>query len=479
MLVIRALPRDWPALEICIALLDAQRASDEVIDFGLAVAAEHANKWGGNISEPRDRFLARLETAGRLLPEHQRLLESDGLMGETAIVRLQAEVERDPASLFGRMHHYASRKGAIPFLWDLPSEATDWRVVLFGEALRVGLSSTPLTLEDCRDLCDQALEVARSLPTSPLGEEYQNVFAALRGFCDGDTPAAPSVQERDDLLSRSHCVAMEVVAASLAGDCRNEGWFYDLIARGQGWIEDRRHSLRGEAGSVSLGGGVGTQYFPPALRIALAAAGHRAGLGDIAAKWMDERHEVLRVLTTGALGDALGNMIHGYEPKYRAQRLLSALAQVDAQIARTPGDASLYNARGHVLLLLDRMSEARDTIMRCLRMKTHDADLHPGAWYELACICAREGDHEGCHTALESARPAIKWMGYEHLVNDPDLAAVRQDTWFQELADDFKPPPPTEASVQQEPLIRRFAARVQAALNEVVRRGASLLGLRQ
>jgi hypothetical protein len=55
------------------------------------------------------------------------------------------------------------------------------------------------------------------------------------------------------------------------------------------------------------------------------------------------------------------------------------------------------------------------------------------ASYNLACLCALEGDPQGCHRWLQRAKKRLQLPAVEQLLADPDLASFRGEAWFAEL----------------------------------------------
>jgi hypothetical protein len=55
------------------------------------------------------------------------------------------------------------------------------------------------------------------------------------------------------------------------------------------------------------------------------------------------------------------------------------------------------------------------------------------AGYNLACLCALDGDPEGCRMWLERCKQKRRLPSADQLLADPDLASVRGETWFAEL----------------------------------------------
>jgi uncharacterized protein with von Willebrand factor type A (vWA) domain len=72
------------------------------------------------------------------------------------------------------------------------------------------------------------------------------------------------------------------------------------------------------------------------------------------------------------------------------------------------------------------------------------------ASYNLACIHALRDDHDACRKALEKCREHGSLPDEQDVMNDPDMASVRNSQWFQEFLGAVK-----VAQVEQEENDRR------------------------
>jgi hypothetical protein len=61
------------------------------------------------------------------------------------------------------------------------------------------------------------------------------------------------------------------------------------------------------------------------------------------------------------------------------------------------------------------------------------ATLEPTATYDLACAFALQGNEEHCRSNLENAEKCATLPDIAHIASDPDLAAIHDKAWFQEL----------------------------------------------
>lgn len=73
------------------------------------------------------------------------------------------------------------------------------------------------------------------------------------------------------------------------------------------------------------------------------------------------------------------------------------------------------------------LRQARQALLRAEQL------CGKAAAYNLACICALEGNLAGCRSWLERAQAELHLPPAEQAFADPDLAAVRDEPWLAEL----------------------------------------------
>jgi len=66
------------------------------------------------------------------------------------------------------------------------------------------------------------------------------------------------------------------------------------------------------------------------------------------------------------------------------------------------------------------------------------------ASYNLACIYGLRGNKDACLKALESARDKVTLPEAEDILNDPDLASVKEQDWFVEFMETLNKKTETE-----------------------------------
>jgi hypothetical protein len=125
--------------------------------------------------------------------------------------------------------------------------------VLIGSVFRAVFSPVPLSLCRCRMLCDQMVTGLGSLPRTAKVHEWESVYAVLRAACYGEPVSIPNLEPAEDLLSRSHRVALRVLqVAELEPGPVNKFLLEDLIAPYDGWVLDRYRTgaLSGALGTL-------------------------------------------------------------------------------------------------------------------------------------------------------------------------------------------------------------------------------------
>lgn len=97
---------------------------------------------------------------------------------------------------------------------------------------------------------------------------------------------------------------------------------------------------------------------------------------------------------------------------------------------RLPNNLQVLQALGHLYTRAGRYTEGLAVDLRLVDLQPHD----PINWYNLACSCALTGMRS---VALASLALAID-LGYKDadwMLQDEDLASLRQDPSFKELVD--------------------------------------------
>jgi tetratricopeptide (TPR) repeat protein len=120
----------------------------------------------------------------------------------------------------------------------------------------------------------------------------------------------------------------------------------------------------------------------------------------------------------------------------KADKLFEKAGQIyQAALAIDPEYIPALNAWGAALIAQAQMKSAGEAIafFDLAVDKLHQAEvISPGSGsYNLACIAALRGRVEECRKWLENGPSHGKIPRRNHLENDPDLSAVRTQSWFQ------------------------------------------------
>jgi nucleoside phosphorylase len=431
--IVALLLPDWPLLRFCTALVHANRITTEIAELACQLCAGQINVMG-NISEDRDRFLYALRDAKLLPLAYAGLLNQQSKWADDHTLRLEADIKQVPEALLESLHNTITKENALPTLWEWPQSAISWRPVLLSHTFRTMFSTAPLSLHDCQRICGQVLTVVTGLRDTGLALVYQRVYLALHDFAAGKHVETSITDFGNDLISRSHRMAMEVVrsfqrsAHPLADD-----WFLNLICRGEGWVCDRLHSLENGRVNPVFGANVETLYFLPAFRLALTIASLHVKQSDYVSDWMIEQVTVQAFLSTGPCKNITNGWYLHYDQQAKETMLTSALAQVEQKLVSLPNNPRLNAMRGTILLLLDQIDQAEPILKACLTLRWYDSQLLAGVRYNLACCYARKGFSEQCYPELKFALPNMPHMGKKQVAEDPDFADIRGEKWFYDL----------------------------------------------
>ena len=199
-------------------------------------------------------------------------------------------------------------------------------------------------------------------------------------------------------------------------------WLDDLLCDRRGWWETTNCELKD--GSISRGAGLYLVWFFPAVRLAFASIGFQFGLIDPAACYMRRRERAAKIIKE-----------HDWLSRSRGssrENLARALSRMEKAVVEMPDNERLSYCCGNLLLRLDRLTESEDLLRRCMSLPSCDATMRAGALYNLGCTYALRGDEDRCQMALEEAN-RLHPQDRGWLAQDPDLASVREHSWFQSL----------------------------------------------
>ena len=145
------------------------------------------------------------------------------------------------------------------------------------------------------------------------------------------------------------------------------------------------------------------------------------------------RHEELSRRGNVLLESARANQGEQAEVLYHA----ACEAYADAlQLQPDTAEALVGLGCGHLALAVRaRDAGVRQALLAQARRMLIAAEAQgaPSAAYNLACLCALDGDQRGCRQWLERCRSTLRLPPEEQLLSDPDLASVRDEDWFAGL----------------------------------------------
>ncbi|HUI26120.1 MAG TPA: hypothetical protein VL403_08560, partial [Candidatus Kryptonia bacterium] len=97
--------------------------------------------------------------------------------------------------------------------------------------------------------------------------------------------------------------------------------------------------------------------------------------------------------------------------------------------------ADLWGDKGLLHLLLGELEESRVSLAECLQQPFCPQSAERGARFNLACVYARLSQPDECRSELTIAVSKGFRTKRRDLLDDPDLASVRAQAWFQQIAE--------------------------------------------
>ncbi|HYD50232.1 MAG TPA: ATP-binding protein [Terriglobales bacterium] len=433
---------DWPLLRIGHGLIEGGCRDEGLVLRLKNLCLARANEWS-SVSTYRDRVVATLAKHG-LLDPLQAIKAGSGapFAFSSEVHQLDTVIAQDPTGVCEVLHRVVRRDNAVPILWGWACESSIWQSVLLGHVYRVCMRDDPLSLADCQELIEEMSVATEDGGCNGMSEQTRQVFDQLAHFASAAPVHTLQGEFGSDFLSVSQKDAIDLATACSDVEGVSLEWVYRFLSsHNRGWVEDTRHWIRD--GQVVFGSGEnsGCVYFPPALRIALAIAGQRYGLGDLGSRWAGQRAAVRRSLhftraspwveqaiAQGALDDTMKAEVRDRLEVVRAAR------------EATPHHMDLLECIGYHELVLGDLEAASTSLRECIESELSDSATRARARYNLACVYARCGNYAACDIQLRTAIKEGHGVAGKSLLVDPDFALVRQLEWFQRIVRQLTPP---------------------------------------
>ena len=400
--IVNQLPH-WPALRVARGVVEANRATKELVECGIAICGQHAREWS-NVSPQRDSFLSALAAKGLLPPGRDLPVRGESFDASSDVAAVDARIDTEPQTIFESLHSAVNIDNAVSFLWQWSCESRSWRAVLLGHVHRACFRDHPLTPGCAQELAAMVLEAAHGLRDSPLVRQNLEVFSVLGDLARGKNSKPPQMLFAEDFLSKSQRSALALIADYLDQPVQGEDWLYRFLSAAEGWIENYGQWIEYGTPVHGSGRGRGAVYLPPALRIALAIVGDRTGLGDFGSRWIRERAEVRRVAAEAMPHDWIYQVIgeRGLDEQ-ETNDLKARLTALEAAIRKWSSHPDVWRAKGHLHLLLGHWEDARSSLVRCFEVPVRISAIERSAHYDLACVYARVGRSDECRAELTRA----------------------------------------------------------------------------
>ena len=436
--LLHRLPRNWRLVYAVRRLLDAGRREVRILSFARELC--NVPVAGSDVQElgEREQLLARLvslsETPAAALQELQASLPALPFTADDRADAFAGLAEAHLEHMLDLLSRSLESEDNLAALYQWGQKARSWQGLLIARVYERMFDARPIHRIEAYELCEQMLTAVHALPRSELQQEYLLVYSTIAQWLKEKVPLKPEFSPsstEDAVISHSHTFALELLQQNFPqpiDEQELENRLLDMLATGynRGWWEKTELALKED--TVSIDTSRDLAYVFPAVRLALIAIAVVATTGltrEPAAQFLAQRALVRAIIAE-----------HHWQletnDRETFQTVLNAFEQV-GDITRRDARVRLY--RGHLLIKLDRLTEAEKELDLCLTMPSCIGRILASALYELACIYALTNREELCCTTLPKAielQPQFR----KEMMKDPDFVTVRESVWFQAIHND-------------------------------------------
>lgn len=439
--MLESLPQEWQSLHATWRMLDAGCRDPSVIAFAEGLRARTARRGTAQAFDERRRVLAALNqiqgSGNADVRSYREALGPLDLAGHGLVHGFVASTDGRPDDVLRVLDENIRGDEDLPLLYRWEEETRDWRSLLIARVYARMFDARPIDATEVRDLVSTLQTALHSLPDSPLQEDYRHTYDALAAALDGRFPATPpALSSTTTRMGEAHAYAGSLLTQGCDRE-RDPAWLAEAAMDPRGLWETSSYSL--QKGSLSRHIGSARLYYVfPAVRLALVALADCYGISDPTALLMTERADVNKVLEDAGSVDYMEQADLTRVSADEREVIDTIMTRLDAQSARTPTDERVWRVRGNLLLRLNRLSEAEQSLDRCIALLStrQPTPLHlecqACAYYDLACVYALTGRYPQCQRAL---REVLRRQshGRHWMRHDADLVAVQPFVWFQKL----------------------------------------------
>lgn len=422
MVLLASLPRGWSALRASWQLIDAGRNDSALINYTQDLCDEFARGGPLDVLQEREECLVRLAVRRDdpvAVIETMRADAGRKFFPSAGPARALAQLEQRHLSESLRFLGLGVQGVEdLPTLLHWLDETVSWRSYLIARVYARAFDRHRISRREATELCRDVLTGLRSGVETGDGYRYDVVYGAVLAYLNGKGTRTEERIRLEDAIGSSHRLAIEILKPEYLGDDKR---LYEMLKDRRGWWRWEGRSLKN--GMFGVGSHCSVVYYFPAIRLAMVALTNH----DLASSLIDLRQETMKLLSEHN---------RAFREPFASQRSFAeaAAAEFRAQVAKAPDDELLFLHLGDLELRLGNLAEAETALNQCLALSTCRAENRAGALYDLACVMARTGRLDVCRNALEEAE-LLRPSPSQHLTDDPDLEAVRDQQWFRELVE--------------------------------------------
>lgn len=438
--LLAALPQEWQGLHVAWRLLDAGCRDPAIIAYARDLCERTACGGTAQASSERRHLLATLARingeSGADVHAFRDALGPLDLVGHGLAYGFAALTDEDAPNVLCALDDNVVNDRDLPLLYLWEGETRSWRSLLIARVYARMFDARPIDVEEAHELVGSVETALHMLPDSPQRRDQETLYRTISDALGGRFPSiAPPLISMASRLGQAHAYAASLLERGHA-DGGDLLWLGDAALDARGLWETSSFSLK--KGSLSWHAGSDRLYYAyPAVRLALVALAQGDSSPDPIARLMMERAQADSVIAEVGWVNHVGVDLT-MAPSEIRDAANGAVTRLDEQVVRTPGDERVWSVRGNLLLRLNRLAEAEQSLDRCLSLLSSSylsplrREVSADANYDLACAYARTGRYRKCRGALREVA-LIRPLNRSWMRVDQDLTAVHPFVWFQKI----------------------------------------------
>ncbi len=441
---------DWEQMRVITRLLELGRRDEPLIELARQGCQTLAQKQSGQGGAERERCLAQLalirsesgheEAVTVALEEHREQTQASWFSIDDRVQGFVSLTDGHPERLLQTLDDSTNEYADLVTLCLWHRFTRDWRALLLARVLRRMFDERPIGRLEARRLCHEMLTGLRALPSSLLRNQWITIYDFLEAMLLRQPRPTLTFTTIRTFWGWSHITTIHLLnRAHEEQPTQTEGWkWLDIVLPPRSTLLEN-HNFKVDKPHAPKEQETRAVFCFPAVRLAAILVGFRLGILDPVGQRMTRHAQLVREMDNEEF-----MMAHpsGYSQEHKDRSVARVEKFLEEEATGIPRDDNLRLTYLNILLIAGHferaISVAEAELREAERKKTTgefmDFEYHASLLYTLACARVLTNDEAGCRRALED-HETLAPLDSRHLMEDPDMASVRETEWFKELVE--------------------------------------------